>query len=182
MMTLSRKWGERAYKSSPHLILSQLFVNERPFNAKEGSVMNLKEIHLKHNDNNLRMMLSDFPLNEAATGIYAYQLKGFDNQWHDLPDLSDAIVYNGLPHGNYTLQINRLHGFGDTGNEVYKLDITIEAPWYLSWWAKICYLAILVSILVVIVNLHLARRRVKQEREARHHAMEESQKQMSFYN
>lgn len=182
LMTLSRKWRALAGTFSQRLILSQLWVNERPYKTKDKSLMTLNEIRLRHDDNNLRMMLSDLPLKDAATGIYAYRLKGLDNQWHDLPDLSDAIVYNGLPHGDYTLQIIRLNGLGGTGREVFRLGVTIDAPWYLTGWAKIGYAALLASIIAVIFNLIRARRRIRQEREARRHAMDESQKQVAFYN
>lgn len=164
------------------LLLSQLWVNEHPLAVKDKSLMSLTEIRLDHDNNNLKLLLSDLPLKQQAAGIYSYQLSGFDNQWHYLPDLSEAIVYNGLPHGKYTLRVNRLNGFDGTGTEVFRLNIDIAAPWYLTWWAKMLYILAAIAVAAGTINLYVVRRRIKEERTARRHVMEESEKQMSFYN
>lgn len=177
-----KDWCSAANIRPSRLILSQLWVNEQSFVSKDNSLMPLTDLQLEHSSNNLKFLLSDLPLKQQAAGIYSYQLSGFDNQWHYLPDLSDAIVYNALPHGQYTLRVNRLNGFDGTGVEVFRLNIDIAAPWYLTWWAKMFYFFVVIAVIAGSINLYVVRGRVKKERLARRHVMEESAKQMSFYN
>lgn len=182
VITLPRHWDRNAHARPNGMLLSQLLVNEQPYMDHGRSVIQVHDIQLSHNQNNLSFMLSDMPLTQDVPGLYAYKLEGFDNQWHYTSDLSEAIVYNALPYGDYRFFVNRLNGLGQLDSEVYQLAISISAPWYLSWWAKLLYALIVTMIVVGGVKLYLARRRVMEEQVARQQVMDESQQRIAFYN
>ena len=169
----------------PHkhsVILSDLLVNGKLYLPQSGSLQSTAHICLDHSQNNLEFFFSDLPLQHAEMTIYAYRLKGLEKEWHYLMKTSDKIVYNSIPHGDYTLEIHAVDGLGTVGNEVYALKIDILPPWYLTLWAKIIYMLLACAIIYGGVKLYFIRKNLHKEQIARQQIMEESSARIRFYN
>ena len=74
---------------------------------------------------------------------FVYRLKGFNDKWIKTTSSNSDITYMGLPAGSYTLCVRMLKDDGTMGETESQLDITIEGPWYTSWWAFLIYVLIL---------------------------------------
>lgn len=165
-----------------HLLLTNLLVNGKQVLPEASTLMTMKEITLSHEDNNLVFSLTDLPMQQMAKAVYAYRMKGLEEEWHFLQQLDEEIVYNSLPYGKYTLEVHVVDGFQHIGKQVYCLTVDILPPWYLTWWAKLFYTLLTIAIACAGVKLYLTRKDLRQEQQARKQIMDESSARIRFYD
>ena len=72
------------------------------------------------------------PLNK----VYAYRLKGFDNEWNVVGGKNSAN-YTNLNPGNYVFKVKCQNRSGEWSPEIHTLNLTIVPPFWLTWWFKI---------------------------------------------
>ena len=106
-----------------------------------------KSIRLKYSQNQftIHMASDNGGVNNATR--FVYQLEGFNDKWIKSSANNPDITYMSLPPGSYTLCVRMLKDDGTMGEVESRLDITIDAPWYRSWWAIVCYILLLAAIL-----------------------------------
>ncbi len=166
------------YKSNKQLWLSSLLVNGKEYCSENNSVSLLHDIVLNHDENNLTFRLSDLPYDNIPQAIYAYKLEGSDADWQYLKGGNAEISYNALPYGKYTLLVKNI----DSANaDIYKLDININAPWYLSIWAKLIYLIIIILAVRWVMHFYAVKKNLQQEQLARRRIMEQSEARVRFF-
>lgn len=136
-----------------------------------GFKMNGKEMRpqptFSYNQNYLTFRFS--ALNYAAPEHthYRYRLLGLDHGWltaHDEGGLSTAI-YNALPPGKYIFEAQAAVADGKWGSSL-QLPITILPPWWMTWWMKLFYGLIALSVLISLINFYLKRKRLRLKAEA----------------
>ena len=90
-------------------------------------------------------------------------MEGFNDKWIKSSANNPDITYMSLPPGSYTLCVRMLRDDGTMGEVESRLNITIDAPWYRSWWAIAGYvlLAVLLWLLVRSVLRWWRRRQEK---------------------
>ena len=105
-----------------------------------------RRISLKYTENQftIHMGSDNGGINNATRFIY--QLKRFNDKWIKTTANTPDITYMSLPPGSYTLCVRMLKDDGTMGEAESRLDITIGSPWYLSWWAWLCYLLLAVLL------------------------------------
>lgn len=127
----------------------------------------VNEIDLKYNQNNFSVDFStlDFPEKNAVK--YSYRLSGYDDEWSKTSSLAFAS-YKNLPSGTYCLHVKACGSSGAWGDEAL-LKITVESPWYLTWWAIALYLVLIMCVayfvLRIVENMNNLRNAVKVEKE-----------------
>ena len=96
---------------------------------------------------------------------YEYMMEGLDKTWNRTLPGSNTATYTNMPHGRYRLKIKAFYEGEPEDYSYREVGIRILAPWYLSIWAWIVYIA--VGILAVLASLEYQRRRrdlkIKQE-------------------
>ena len=131
-----------------------------------------RRISLKYTENQftIHMGSDNGGINNATRFIY--QLKGFNDKWIKTTANTPDITYMSLPPGSYTLCVRMLKDDGTMGEAESRLDITIGSPWYLSWWAWLCYL--LLAVLLFFGRRLLIRqvRELKEWKRQRHEKAE----------
>ena len=108
-----------------------------------------RKIRLRYGENQftIHMASDNGGVNNATRFIY--QLKGFNDKWIKTTAVNPDITYMSLPSGSYTLCVRMLKDDGTMGEQESELDIIIESPWYLSWWAWALYVLVLALMVVV---------------------------------
>ena len=108
-----------------------------------------RKIRLRYGQNQftIHMASDNGGVNNATRFIY--QLKGFNDKWIKTTAANPDITYMSLPSGNYTLCVRMLKDDGTMGEQESELDIIIESPWYLSWWAWALYVLVLALMFLV---------------------------------
>ena len=96
---------------------------------------------------------------------FIYQLRGFNDKWIKTTAQNPDITFMSLPSGSYVLCVRMLKDDGTMGEVESQLDITIDAPWYRSWWAIIFYVLLLLGLLLSYRPLLLRWRRERRRRQ-----------------
>lgn len=122
------------------------------------------DIRLSYSQNQftIHMASDNGGINNATR--FVYQLKGFNDKWIKSPANNPDITYMSLPPGSYVLCVRMLKDDGTMGEVESQLNITIDAPWYRSWWAILCYVLLIAALLLLRKPLRRWRRRRKMER------------------
>ncbi|MEO8067409.1 MAG: two-component regulator propeller domain-containing protein [Flavobacteriales bacterium] len=85
-----------------------------------------------------RASVIDIAISALAQGqprplLFEYRLDGVETDWRAIT-AHDAIRYAGVPVGTHPLLVRVIDAFGRTGPEHTLLTITVEAPFWLTWW------------------------------------------------
>ncbi len=114
------------------------------------------KINLTHKQNTFTLFfnIQDFALSDQIK--YSYRLLGVENMWQPIEE--NNVMFRGIAPGNYQFQVHtRMHNQHNPG-EIYTLSIRISPPVWLTWWAKVIYLA--VGLVAVAFSLYSYKRRV----------------------
>lgn len=166
----------------PTLLLSGILVDNKPYVPEEGAATYISDITLSARQNNITFMLTDLPMSGRCANVYAYRLKGVDHAWQNMRGESQEISYSALPPGTYTLEVRVMNAQGVAKDNVFDYRVTILPPWYLSVWAKIVYLLVIVGIAVWAMKFVMMRRRLHEERAAKERVMQESAARSVFFD
>lgn len=157
------------------LMFTGLFINNHRVMTQteyDGRIV-LKEVLDKTTQLTLNHRQNNFTLSFAAMGydlsgqiMYRYRLKGFQKEWQNLHYTSNEIYFTNLPYSSYELEVQLSTDKGYTWHEPgRKLEITILPPWWLSIWAKIAYVALLVLGAIAAFKQYTKEQNLKKENE-----------------
>ncbi len=93
---------------------------------------------------------------------YSYKLEGnHKEEWTPFtPD--NVATFKSLRYGDYTLKVRYKKDVFDTEYKFYSLNIHIQPPWYLSLWAYIAYM--LIIIVLGTYGIRLAKKYYRREK------------------
>lgn len=140
----------------PAPVITALMVNDTPVYQGE-----YRDIHLAHNQNNLRLDFSTFAYRVQPSVIYSYWLSGVDRDWRSSTNHPQAL-YSNLSPGHYRFHV-RTAMAGGSWSEATVCDIYIAQPWWWTWWMRAVYVVLL--ILIVWLELHQYRQRLSLRRQ-----------------
>ena len=103
-----------------------VFQEEIPFNIESV-------VELKYRQNFFSINFSSPSHLENPSMQYAYKLEGFDKDWIYC-GRSLTAAYTNVPSGSYTFMIKSTTGNGVWDDNVTKLRIHIQAPFWKTWW------------------------------------------------
>jgi len=101
---------------------------------------------------------------------YSYKLDGFEKNWNDV-DVPTA-AYTNLPPGNYTFMVRGVNNDGIPSSNIRKIDITVNPPFYRTWWAYLFYFCAFAAISIVFIRYLLIKAVLKKEKEINEHKLE----------
>lgn len=117
----------------------------------DKSVNTSRRLNLKYDENAFTVLLATNHVSVPEKCHFMYRLKGFgDDKWLTTVESQPSVTYTNLHPGTYTLQVRVVERDGSIGKETSELLIHIAPPFYMSTWAYIIY------ILLVIAGVWLA--------------------------
>ena len=124
----------------------------------------------------------DYSLNEETE--YAYMLKGLEDNWYNLGG-EKQVTFRNIPHGSYEFKLKSRLRNQEWSSEITTLQIAIEPPFWLTWWAKTLYFILIVWLILFIVNFYKRRLNLENDLylEQKNHQQEQelNDERMSFY-
>jgi len=125
------------------LFNKELHVGDQDILTK--NIVNTDSITLKYNLNviTFEFVALEFPFSEKCE--YAIMMEGFDKSWRNI-GFDRTITYTNLPHGNYEFKVKSKEAGGQWGEKYTAVNLTIEKPFWLEWWAMIFYLLFILFI------------------------------------
>lgn len=121
--------------------------NNSPLNI---DINDAKEIKLQYNENIISIDFTALDYRSSNKQVYAYRLKGFDGEWHNVKNQRKA-TYTNLPPGKYVFEVKSLNTDLYHHMPIKTLVIDIAPPPWRTAWAYILY-AIILGVLIEIAR------------------------------
>ena len=119
------------------------------------------EITLTYEQRSPNIHFSTLDYSDVRNVKYTYRLEGFDQAWSQ-PSSTPWAAYQKLPAGKYLLHVKACTSDGTWGKES-TLVIRIKPPFYLTSWAIMIYVLLVLGVIILVVKFVRNRIRLEQE-------------------
>lgn len=120
-----------------------------------------KILRLKYNQNIFSINVSSICYDYPSQILYSWKLDGFYDLW-SRPGRENTIYFTNLDPGEYTLRIRLISNENHSIIlEERNMQIIIEKPIWLSYWAIFIYLLIFIAILGIIMRILIMKKQRK---------------------
>jgi signal transduction histidine kinase/ligand-binding sensor domain-containing protein/DNA-binding response OmpR family regulator len=119
-----------------------------------------QQIVLKYSQNVITFNFVALNFVEPEKNKYAYRLEGFEKDWNISVNKREA-TYTNLSPGNYTFSVKASNNDGIWNEKCKNIKIKVLPPFWLSTWAFIIYILILISSLLLYRQNLLNREELK---------------------
>lgn len=125
------------------------------------------EITLTYEQRSPNIHFSTLDYSDVRNVKYTYRLEGFDQAWSQ-PSSTPWAAYQKLPAGKYLLHVKACTSDGTWGKES-TLVIRIKPPFYLTFWAIMIYVLLVLGVIILVVKFvhdkNVLRNRIRLEQE-----------------
>ena len=142
------------------LVLRDFITTDRRGNADTLSP-NRPSYTLNFNRNNAQLKFS-FPLFTTDKISFQAYLEGIDPAWRT-PVALPVFKFERLPEGTYTLRVKATDAWG-TESKALEIKLVILPPWFLTIWAKIGYVIVIILMLLMFQKRIIDQTRSKEKR------------------
>lgn len=172
----------------PPVIITEMKIFERLGTQKNSetfiSLPEKREVELTHEQNTFSLTFNVQNYSFVNQMDYTYMLKGLENSWYTVNE-NNSVTFRNIPPGKYEFLIKaRIHN-QEWLEKATSLIIRINPPMWLTWWAKLIYILISISIIYLIV--HAYKKKIDLESlytlEKKNHEQEQelNQERLRFY-
>jgi AraC-like DNA-binding protein/DNA-binding response OmpR family regulator len=153
-----RQTSKDEQESLPRVMLTQLYIGEEEIQTGheyDGRVIltsalnEISRIELANSQNTLTIKFAAGNYNQGERLQFMYWMEGLDNDWRNGDALLHGVRFQNLGSGDYTLHVKAVSADGAVSNQERSLEISIEYPWWISWWMLTLY--VIAAILVLAV-------------------------------
>jgi len=131
------------------LLVTRIRVNnEEAF--KDTAAWNIQKINLPYDQNSLSFDFIAMANNNPGQYIYQYKMEGIDKQWIQNTDLQTVRYF--LPPADYVLKLYAGRSFDKDAVPMKEIRITINPPFWKTWWFITAMILLLISGLAYGIN------------------------------
>jgi len=142
-------------------------------------ISDVDKIRLSYKDNMFTLEFSTFDFGSSESVYYRYMMEGLNEQWISTEKGVNRISFTNLNYGHYKLRIKAC--VNNQESEEKEIEVVIYPPWYLSWLAKIIYMALFVFLGWVVFRVVMERLNHKQEMMRREHLEQVNEGKLQFF-
>ena len=128
---------------APRIILDYLTVRLDNVKLVKGG----ESVTLEHDENFFNIGFSALEYINNSNCEYAYILEGFNEDW--VKCNGGAATFTNVPPGTYVFRVRSTNGDKVWCDNEETLKIQIRRPWYLTYWAFLLYIVMLVGFFTV---------------------------------
>ena len=144
-------------QKAPLAIINSIEINNTVQNIKDNPqkiiIDGTSNITLNHTQNYFQIRFNILDYNLVNQVEYAYMLKGLNDTWYPITD-PNSVTFRNLAPGSYTFYIKTRIRNQKWSEDMTSLNIRISPPIWLTWWSKLGYIIIVLSIIVYILYLY----------------------------
>lgn len=144
-------------------LITDVIVKEHSLLFQEPGNPLDKGITLTKSSNNVTLYFSSLDILNAKKIRYAYRLVGLEKKWSYTEIGENSVSYKHLPKGNYVFEVKATDEYGVWSQNVTSVPITCLPAVYETWWAKLFYLSLVLSVLLFWARYDIKRRNSKNE-------------------
>ena len=115
---------------------------------------------------------------------YAYKLEGLEENWINIGG-DNQVTFRNIPYRNYKLHIKARYKNQEWQTNYSTLFISINPPFWLSWWAKLIYIVSITTIVFFIIKSYKKRLQLRSslslEKEKAQKQQELNEERLRFY-
>ena len=176
-------------ESLPQLTFQKLKILNNEIRVSNNSPLKkalnqLDTLVLRHNQSSFSIDYMGVSHTRSEKNSYAYMLDGLDEDWNYVGQQRSAN-YTNIKPGDYIFRLKAANNDGYWTNEPKTIFIKVLSPWWLSWWAKILYVIVFLSLAYYIyrlINLRISeKRKAELERGQRKQNEELNTKKIQFF-
>lgn len=156
---------------SPSVVITDFKIfnqsaGDNNLSSVNSGFFNSKEVVLSHNQNDFSFQFTSLDFNAPELNRYAYFMEGFDKDWI-YSGKRRFVTYTNLDPGEYVFQVKATNSDGVWSEQIAKVFILINPPFWATWWAYSFYVLAIFAALISIRSFELKRRRQKEEERLR---------------
>ncbi|MBC8052295.1 MAG: response regulator [Sphingobacteriaceae bacterium] len=158
----------------------EIFNKQVPITSKNNNsplkknISQTTELELKHSQSVFTFGFASLNYSYQSSTRYAYQLKGFDEDWNYLENASTA-TYTNLNPGTYTFMVKGTMSNGEWSSKITKIKITIVPPFWMTWWFRLLVFFAITATIYFLYTLRIKNintQKVELERQVKHRTAE----------
>lgn len=166
-MKLPREFTSKMIFSDFKLFYQTIYPGDKNSPLK-ASINETKELRLKYNQNIFSLQVSSINYDYPSNILYSWKLEGFYEEWNK-PENENTIRYTNLAPGKYTLRVRAISNEDQRVIlEERSMDIIIDQPFWLTLWAMLLYVVLLVLIASIVFRFVMLRKQRKASNEKIH--------------
>ena len=166
-MKLPRDYSSKMIFSDFKLFYQTVYPRDKHSPLKE-SINDIKTLELGYNQNIFSVQVSSINYDYPSNILYSWKLDGFYEEWSK-PGAESTIRYTNLAPGEYTLRVRAISNEDKrVVIEERSIDIIIDQPFWLTFWAMLFYAGILFLIASVLLRIIILRKQRKVSAEKIH--------------
>lgn len=140
--------------SPPRVVIHELEVFNQPVPIGQGSgarfwleqaMVVTDEIRLSYRESVVTFGFNALHFSDPSRNRFLYRMKGLDDNWLQADATRRFANFTRLPAGRYQLQVKAANKLGIWSETPTTLDIRVTPPPWLSWWAKMIYVLIIIT-------------------------------------
>ena len=159
-MKLPRDYSSKMIFSDFKLFYQTIYPGDKHSPLKE-SINDIKTLELGYNQNIFSVQVSSINYDYPSNILYSWKLDGFYEEWSK-PGVESTIRYTNLAPGEYTLRVRAISNEDKrVVIEERSIDIIIDQPFWLTFWAMLFYAGILFLIASVLLRIIILRKQRK---------------------
>jgi ligand-binding sensor domain-containing protein/serine phosphatase RsbU (regulator of sigma subunit) len=113
-----------------------------------------------HRQTVITIHFTSLALTQATKTQYAYFLDGFEPNWNEAGQRTQA-TYTNLPPGDYTLRVKASNHDGVWSTNEARLRLRVLPPWWGTWWFRTLMLLAVVALPYLSYRYRLVRVRLR---------------------
>ena len=140
-------------------------VNEKYDNkiVLSSDVSEVKKIELSYNQNNFSFVFAGIHYLAPRKNQYRYKLNGFDIAWTKDASNNRIAKYTNIPPGEYQFLLEGSNNNGIWTKEPLVVQVIIHPPFWVTWYAYLIYVIILLAATIQFRNFLIKRQRQRNE-------------------
>jgi len=104
--------------------------------------------------------IKNFSLSDKVE--FAFKMGGLDDSWYFIGQ-DKYVIFRNLKPGKYIFNLKtRFHG-GEWFDETIKMHIRIVPPLWLTWWAKLIYLIVIIVFVLYLIKFYNNKLKIEHE-------------------
>jgi ligand-binding sensor domain-containing protein/serine phosphatase RsbU (regulator of sigma subunit) len=132
------------HKLAPIVNITSVIISDKEYDCS-------KRIELPYSAYKMRIEFIGLNYSNPEQVTYKYKLEGFDLDWSEASTARFAI-YSRLTDGNYTFWVKSCNSDGQWNEEPIALEISINKPFWKTWWfMSLVVIALVVGVYMIIV-------------------------------
>jgi ligand-binding sensor domain-containing protein/signal transduction histidine kinase len=126
-----------------------------PNSLLKRSISHTTDITLTHDQTIFSVSFAALTFFNPDANRYRYRLEKVDHDWVEVRSDRRVASYTALPAGKYTFRVQTATRQGTWNEPGLALTITIQPPWWGTWWFRLMYIVAFVGLLWTLYVLRL---------------------------